>query len=223
MKFFNARRAAYHTDAKQLDDVIYTPYVYEPSSHAPAPSSAHAPASGAAPVPPAAGATGDLLGVPELRVEGRQMDDGTDGVEAANGNGSGARKKKSKFDATPTEAEIFIFKYGTVVIWGMTEPQEKRFLSSLCVICPPTCRSLNMLTVAWWGSENDSRWKGWVSDHASPNVPTTFFTGVYSCGRHRDGRLELLLCELQSVSSLFISCRDLDFGDSHLISEYTTT
>ena len=42
-------------------------------------------------------------------------------------------KKKSKFDATPTQAEIFLFEYGTVVIWGMTESQEKRFLSSLYV------------------------------------------------------------------------------------------
>ena len=40
-------------------------------------------------------------------------------------------RKRSKFAETPTEAEIFIFEYGTVVIWGMTEAQEKRFLSSL--------------------------------------------------------------------------------------------
>jgi len=31
----------------------------------------------------------------------------------------------------PNEAEIFVFAYGTVVIWGMTEAQEKRFLASI--------------------------------------------------------------------------------------------
>jgi uncharacterized Rmd1/YagE family protein len=43
-----------------------------------------------------------------------------------------AKRKGSKWDtATTGEAEIFLFSYGTVVIWGMTEQQEKRFLSSL--------------------------------------------------------------------------------------------
>lgn len=29
--------------------------------------------------------------------------------------------------------DVFLFEYGTVVIWGMTEKEEKRFLSSLYV------------------------------------------------------------------------------------------
>ncbi|GLB39154.1 putative uncharacterised ACR, YagE family COG1723 [Lyophyllum shimeji] len=103
MKFFNARRNAYHTNPKLIDGVIYTPYVYEP----------HPPINGEAAGPH--NATGDLLGIPELREE--HVDE--------------PPKKKSKFDTTATEAEIFIFDYGTVVIWGMTEAQEKRFLSSL--------------------------------------------------------------------------------------------
>lgn len=106
MKFFNARRNAYHTDPKLIDEVIYTPYVYDPPSNPNAMSIHSAP-------------TGDLLGIPELREHG--------GSE----NGGVARKKKSKFDTTASEAEIFMFRYGTVVIWGMTEPQEKRFLSSM--------------------------------------------------------------------------------------------
>lgn len=60
--------------------------------------------------------TGDLLGVPEL-----------------DPSMSPAKKKRSKFHAVPNEAEIFVFGYGTVVIWGMTEPQEKRFLASMYV------------------------------------------------------------------------------------------
>lgn len=100
MKFFNARRSAYHTDPKMLDDVIYTPYAYEFSSSR-TPTVAHPP-------------TGDLLGLAELTVED-----------------SHAKRKFSKFDTTAKEAEIFMFSYGTVVVWGMTEAQEKRFLSSM--------------------------------------------------------------------------------------------
>ncbi|KAI0945521.1 hypothetical protein AcW1_001723 [Taiwanofungus camphoratus] len=119
MKFFNARRTSYHTNPRIIDEVIYTPYVYEPSTE-------HTPASPRtvrfrAQSPSLQ--TGDLLGVPELAPDGRALADGEHQV--------GKSKKKSKFSETPTEAEIFMFKYGTIVIWGMTEAQEKRFLSSI--------------------------------------------------------------------------------------------
>ena len=109
MKFFNARRKAYHTDPKLIDEVIYTPYVYDP------PPNLHGswrPSTHSAP-------TGDLLGIPELREHGESE------------NVRVTTKKSSKFDTTASEAEIFMFGYGTIVIWGMTEPQEKRFLSSM--------------------------------------------------------------------------------------------
>ena len=61
--------------------------------------------------------------MPELQ---QQSEDSVDGARQTR-----IRKKKSKFDTASTEAEIFLFDYGTVVIWGMTESQEKRFLSSL--------------------------------------------------------------------------------------------
>jgi hypothetical protein len=111
MKFFKARREAYHTDPKTLEDVIYTPYAYEPAA-----ADNGAPKDGA-------DAVGDLLGVPELAA-----DSGAEGPPARL-----HKRRKSKFDLLPTHADIFIFKYGTVVIWGMTEAQEKRFLSSMCV------------------------------------------------------------------------------------------
>lgn len=110
MKFLNARKNAYHTNAKLIDEVIYTPYRYEPAAisadarHSTLKSALH-------------GRTGDLLGISELHEE-------ADASQTT-------VKKKSKFDTTPSEAEIFLFEYGTVVIWGMTEAQEKRFLSSL--------------------------------------------------------------------------------------------
>lgn len=110
MKFLNARKSAYHTDAKLIDEVIYTPYTYQPADTRQSIAKPHALT------------TGDLLGVPELRPS-----------EDRDPNEMRTIKKKSKFDATPTHAEIFLFEYGTVVIWGMTEAQERRFLSSLYV------------------------------------------------------------------------------------------
>ncbi|KAH7882362.1 DUF155-domain-containing protein, partial [Phlebopus sp. FC_14] len=107
VKFFNARRGSYKTDPKVIDEVLYTPYAYEPSSspdgYLKRPSR-----------------TGDLLGLPELNPPKSEAD----------GNDT-AKKKHSRFHEVPTEAEIFVFNYGTVVIWGMTEAQEKRFLSSI--------------------------------------------------------------------------------------------
>jgi uncharacterized Rmd1/YagE family protein len=107
MRFFNARRAAYRTDAKIIDDVIYTPYAYEPSSN----SDVQVKRSNQ---------TGDLLGVAELNPPTSDAS-----------NAYPAKKKRGKFHAVPNEAEIFVFGYGTVVIWGMTEAQEKRFLASI--------------------------------------------------------------------------------------------
>ena len=142
MKFFNARRTAYHTNPRKIDQVIYTTYFYGTPDRPPAtvvdvsstPLGARKvvkwPGSGsdgettavAAVERPttaamAASATGDLLGVPELAT--------ADAPPAK-------RKGSSKWDTSGTgEAEIFLFSYGTVVIWGMTEQQERRFLSSL--------------------------------------------------------------------------------------------
>ena len=103
LKFFNARRSAYHTAPKLIEDVIYTPYAYEPQ--AVTSDSSRQTVRGVA-------ATGDLLGVPDLVNDQKT-------------------KKKSKFDTSAKECEIFVFPYGTVVIWGMTEAQERRFLSSM--------------------------------------------------------------------------------------------
>lgn len=113
MKFFNARRTSYHTNPRLIDEAIYTPYVYDP------------PATYQEGIrqsrPKSQSQTGDLLGIPELHAE----------VLETEHSAKQKAKKKSKFDDTPSEAEIFMFDYGTVVIWGMSEAQEKRFLSSM--------------------------------------------------------------------------------------------
>ncbi|PIL27688.1 hypothetical protein GSI_10841 [Ganoderma sinense ZZ0214-1] len=132
MKFFNARRGSYHTNPRIIVDVIYTPYVYEPPSAQPsAQSGTHAHVHFQTASSHHQSRTGDLLGVPELAPGGSGTDmQGQSGAEPSAGT-DGKSRKRSKFSETPTEAEIFIFEYGTVVIWGMTEAQEKRFLSSL--------------------------------------------------------------------------------------------
>lgn len=176
MKFFNARRTAYRTNPRQIDDVIYTTYSYGLPDPPPAAPEEHSAPSGAArsggggrggiargprrgtasvkwrssgsdgettatavetpdraqveagaalPVSPSIleAATGDLLGVPELAA--------TDELVAA-AAATTTKRKGSKWDTAVTgDAEIFLFSYGTVVIWGMTEQQERRFLSSL--------------------------------------------------------------------------------------------
>lgn len=129
MRFFNARKSTYHTNPRIIDDVIYTPYAYDPptSRHVHFSSqSQHADSS-----PPAR--EGDLLGVPELAPVDTAAND-TDvsaGPRASEELMAKQKRKKSKFSEVPTEAEIFLFQYGTVVIWGMTEAEEKRFLSSM--------------------------------------------------------------------------------------------
>jgi len=108
MKFFNARKPAYHTNPKMIDEVIYTPYMYDPPNDQ-GDVRQHSDGS----------ATGDLLGIPELRMN--NFDEVT----------TVRKKRKSKFDTTASEAEIYLFPYGTIVIWGMTEGQEKRLLTSM--------------------------------------------------------------------------------------------
>ena len=118
VKFFNARKSAYHTSPKLIDQVIYTPYLYDPPSH-------------------------------DLRQTHNGIKTETQPLLAAQEPHSGGeedpepsriRSRKGKFYSTPAEAEIFLFEYGTVVIWGMTEAQEKRFLSSM--LGPNHSRSL---------------------------------------------------------------------------------
>lgn len=125
MKFFNARQTSYHTNPRVIDEVIYTPYVYELPSEDPSGSQRHVRFRAQS---PPEGQTGDLLGVPELAPDS-ETHAPVDGEQP--GKAKGRKKNKFLERETPKEAEIFMFKYGTVVLWGMTEAQEKRFLSSM--------------------------------------------------------------------------------------------
>lgn len=122
MKFFNARRSSYHTNPRIIDEAIYTPYAYDEQAEAPTGSQRQVHFQSEATE------IGDLLGVPELAPnDGHTHTDGEQEITR--------RRRKDKFlvPETPREAEIFMFKYGTVVLWGMTEAQERRFLSSMSV------------------------------------------------------------------------------------------
>lgn len=72
-----------------------------------------------------------MLGIPELAPKENTSSGSQTAVDDHTQGEMSRRKKKSKFEEVPTVAEIFLFQYGTVVIWGMTEAEEKRFLSSL--------------------------------------------------------------------------------------------
>ncbi|KAL5514340.1 hypothetical protein ACEPAG_2428 [Sanghuangporus baumii] len=121
MKFFQARKNAYHTNPRFIEDVLYTAYSYNPaiqdSKSNIRVSSSHSEDSSQPKV-------GDLLNAPDIRIQ--DVDSGTQVVQKSK------EKKRRKFDAGGGQyAEIFAFEYGTVVIWGMTEAEEKRFLSSI--------------------------------------------------------------------------------------------
>lgn len=136
MKFFQARKSAYHTNPRLIDEVIYTTYSYETSqarlsSSFNQDSQARDGIHRQPPPPPSRTNVGDLLGVPELRTtEGDEMITGDDVISNKSKDANGKRRKK--FDSGKGQyAEIFLFEYGTVVIWGMTEVEERRFISSM--------------------------------------------------------------------------------------------
>lgn len=140
-----ARKEAYLTAPRQYDDVIYTPYSYESSSSLSPKKSLKSLIKGRPPKRTVR--EGDLLGIPELREEEERAiaEDAGLGYDDSNSAPSSPtaavfdRQVKPQFkpaqeEEIPTSPEVFIFEYGTVVLWGMTESQEKRFLNSLWVI-----------------------------------------------------------------------------------------
>lgn len=98
-----------------IDNVIYTPYRYDDPPHSNFQSTkTHPP-------------TGHLIDI--------GISSETEGQTTPTPSNPNARRKgRSKFLVLQdTLSDIFVFSYGVVVIWGMTEVQERRFLSSLWV------------------------------------------------------------------------------------------
>jgi len=122
VKFLKARKMAYGTNPRIFNDVIYTPYTYQNAPPRRTPSTAR----GAIRTSSDASAVGDLLGIPEL-VDEAVVENG------ASQNGAIDKGKQRVLEGANEEqtADVFVFKYGTVVIWGMSQAEELRFLSSM--------------------------------------------------------------------------------------------
>ena len=132
LKFFQARRSAYHTQPRFVDDVLYTTYSYkslspQEISHTQSSSVRDTTDHGQTKV-------GDLLGAPDIVIRDPASNENTSNLNDVTTSTPRTRKRRKPFDAGGgQDAEIFMFEYGTVVIWGMTESEERRFLSSMCV------------------------------------------------------------------------------------------
>ncbi|CDU26053.1 related to RMD1-cytoplasmic protein required for sporulation [Sporisorium scitamineum] len=135
-KWLNARRSSHQTNVLTFDECVYSTYTYKHVDEA----------RGLVPAVNGNGngkhrstqresltKTGDLLGIPELHPDSQQQppkdastqpQDGT--TEAAN-----SKRKRSRFSVDDIVPELFIMDYGTIVIWGMTLQEEKRFLREL--------------------------------------------------------------------------------------------
>lgn len=142
-KWLNARRSSHQTNAMTFDECVYTTYTYKHVDEA----------RGLVPVNANGGTgagkhshshshrsnkdtkTGDLLGIPELNQDSQQQQQ----QQQQDGNATGAvgqadaaaKRKRSRFSVEDVVPELFIMDYGTIVIWGMTLQEEKRFLREL--------------------------------------------------------------------------------------------
>ncbi|KAJ1023507.1 hypothetical protein NDA16_003124 [Ustilago loliicola] len=148
-KWLNARRSSHQTNVLTFDECLYTTYTYKHVDEA----------RGLVPANANGGAgngkhghshshrsnkgtkTGDLLGIPELNQDSQQQhqqqQDGS-ATQAAGATGeataaadAAAKRKRSRFSVDDVVPELFIMDYGTIVIWGMTLQEEKRFLREL--------------------------------------------------------------------------------------------
>lgn len=127
MKFFLARKSAYHTAPQLFDEVLYTPYSYDSK---PSPDNSKAKSTSN---------SGDLLGVPELApandVASPELY--TSHLDTQSSSEIYTPQHGNKYTADkpwadePTQPEVFLFAYGTIVLWGMSEAEERRFLTSL--------------------------------------------------------------------------------------------
>ncbi|CED82936.1 Uncharacterized conserved protein [Phaffia rhodozyma] len=154
-----SRRATHDTNPVQFDEAIYTSYtVPAPPSSSPSNASTRG-GSNLNPANHHHGSssnTGRLIDIEEETSSANGENSQTDGPpgETSSKEETDQRKKKRKSrfavdseysgdEQAPnkqfgqdgqgrvTKADVFVFEYGTVVIWGMTQEQEKRFISSL--------------------------------------------------------------------------------------------
>ncbi len=135
-KWLNARRSSHQTNVMSFDECLYTTYTYKHVDEARGlVNPSHNANGGNGSVGKHAGSrsakTGDLLGIPELQnQDGQQQQQQEDG-SATQPTPDAAKRKRSRFSVEDVVPELFIMDYGTIVIWGMTHTEEKRFLREL--------------------------------------------------------------------------------------------
>lgn len=128
-KWLNARRSSHQTNVLTFDECVYSTYTYKHVDEARGlvPASANGTSNGKH-----RAKTGDLLGIPELHPVSAQQKDAQSQQQPQDGTAEAANKRKrSRFSVDDVVPELFIMDYGTIVIWGMTLQEEKRFLREL--------------------------------------------------------------------------------------------
>ncbi|KAF8589106.1 DUF155-domain-containing protein [Ramaria rubella] len=123
LKFFHARKSAYRTAVRRFDEAIYTPYTYD-LSKAQSRTVSETPS------------IHDVVDAPEIPIPQLNVPQTEEDTEISSPTDTRSPETKQRFprfhnQQSEGEADIFLFEYGTVVMWGMTEAQEKRFLSSI--------------------------------------------------------------------------------------------
>ncbi len=142
MKYLKGRGRARGANPKQFDECIYTPYNYGRSKSAstqtnptePDPTNLEEQES-ESPSNHERRYSDSALEVEENRHQRREdlIDLSTSAGDTTldNGSSSTSTLPSLDFDTKVHTPEVFLFDYGTVVIWGMTLPQETRFLTEL--------------------------------------------------------------------------------------------
>jgi len=142
MKYLKGRGRTRGANPKQFDECIYTPYNYGRSKSAstqtnptePDPTNLEEQES-ESPSKHERRYSDSALEVEENRHQRREdlIDLSTSAGDTTldNGSSSTSTLPSLDFDTKVHTPEVFLFDYGTVVIWGMTLPQETRFLTEL--------------------------------------------------------------------------------------------
>ena len=150
MKFLKGRGRSRGTNPKQFDECIYSPFNYEKSEtnkkKVPKNLDGVGNTLDQAPTPPLNRErrySDSVIEVDETRQQRRDelisSDPENESPSLENGESSNGIRHSSKheraqtpdFDTQVHTPEVFLFDYGTVVIWGMTLQHEQRFLQEI--------------------------------------------------------------------------------------------
>ncbi|RCI16913.1 hypothetical protein L249_2185 [Ophiocordyceps polyrhachis-furcata BCC 54312] len=119
MRFFKGRGKTRGANPKLIDECIYTPYAY-----------VHGPES--LPSPHRRHSTGgESFDAKALRQTAPPDDVYHDSAAAAADDDLPALEPTPEFDVQVHTPEAFLFDYGVIVVWGMTEAHEARFLRDI--------------------------------------------------------------------------------------------